>query len=272
MKEEEEKKEIQLEKIISLQKNLNKIKERLTKTQESKEIPEHTQEQKKFLPKLPKVKLHIRYGLPFFIITIIFIVDFLTIGFAYYNLFTILFIIFTLPVFFILFLYLAVRLFLDRRKINKKIIPVFTKNFIILNFLTNNKKIIEILSLINSDGISTTVGKRDYMIDKEEIWYDEKNYPNSFYFPELPNPLRISAKTTIENYFKLINSPDFDLSKAIETDIAFSSTNLQLFKKDKIFTDLNKREDFVDSKFMYLLIGIVAFLILTIIILVVVLK
>lgn len=208
---------------------------------------------------LPKKKTRFLYIIPLinvgvFLIVFIFL---LVIG-ELLSLFGILFFIFGIPLFLISLITFFAKAFIDRKKIKNKVIPILHRNFIVANFLTSNRKKYVVIAPINNDGISFTIGKSDYIIDKEVIWFDEENRPNSFYVPELPNPLKFNFENTIGIFLeKINNAKDIQeyIKLAIETDIAFSSLNLQMFKKDKIFNDFKTAEGTVSEKFIYMLGG-----------------
>lgn len=171
---------------------------------------------------------------------------FVVLWFKLYSLITILVFLFTIPIFLVNIATFFLTLFKLRRKIRNKVYPVFTKNYINAIFLTNNKRKIEFLAIINEDGFSFDLGKRSYLIDKNALFQNEKNESCSYYLPELPNPLIFDFEKGIMKFIEAINkgnpreATDF---KGNIIDISYSSTNLQVFKKDKIFGDLHKNPE-----------------------------
>lgn len=162
---------------------------------------------------------------------------------------------------------LAVKFYLDLKKLKQWILPVMTPNFIRAFFLTNNRQIIDFLVKVNADGMSFDIDNRTYIIDKKTMWSDSKRQPSSLYFPDIPNPIKINPEKQIDNFMKNIRSGHLDKNTDSEgelVDISFSSTNLQLFKKSKIFDDLNKNPS--AEKMQLALIGVIIFLIIVLII------
>ena len=185
----------------------------------------------------------------------------------------IVFMVIAIPVFLSGIVGLAIKLFFDRKKISDKVTELLSKNYIIADFYTSSKRIISAVRPINSDGISFSIGKREYTVDKEEIWYDSKKRPHSFYLPELPTPIKFNFAKTIGAYFEKVKEARKDKTalyqNTVENDLAFSSLNLQLLKKDKIFKDLNTQEGTVSQKTMSSMMvfaGAVIFVMLVVII------
>jgi len=158
------------------------------------------------------------------------------------------------------------KLIKDKDKINNKVLPMITKNFIVANFLKENKRTKKVYLLINSDGITTNYKNGLYTIDKNAVWYDENNYPNLYYFEGIPNPLILLSEKNIKKFISAVNngSPNTALDDDGNLiDISFSSQNLQLFKQNKIFEELNKNPE--ATKTQLALFGIITALIIALI-------
>lgn len=249
-----------LKEINKLENELKKIKEKYTS-----DLPKPEKDQ---ILKPKRFKKRWLY-LSSFVLNLCIIIFWVFVFFAkLLNLYTIIGIIITIPLFMINGLAFFILLFLDWRRLKGLAVENFSGAYIIADFLMSNKRTKSLICPLNKDGISFTIGKRDYIVDKEVIWYDERNRPHCYYVPELPNPLKFSFKRAIESYFEIMakieQQPELVL-KAIQNDIAFSSTNLQLFKKDKVFSDLNRTDDMVDKKTMntfIIILGVIIFLLI----------
>lgn len=161
-------------------------------------------------------------------------------------------------------IFLFVRFFVfERKKISKRIIKKLSKNFIIINFFKDNKRLEHKVCLINSDGLTCSDGKKEYTIDKESIWLDENNHPNQFNLVNLPNGLLFDFQTNINSFVKNLMDKFKDLSNEGNNivvdknnrtiDISYSSENLQLLKRDKIFNELHRNPN--AEKMQMILIG-----------------
>lgn len=246
-------------------KTLEEIKVQIRKLKFKSTVPVPKPEQK---PVLPKSKSKYFYIPPLITLFISF-VGFLFIIFVHkkIDVISVIFLILAIPLSFFSGIVLPVKLFIDRHKIKKKAMPHLTKNFIVANFLTNNMRIVQRLITLNKDGISFDIGNRTYIVDKRTIWYGAKNYPNSFYFPEIPNPIKFDTEGTINKFMKSVREQKLDNAIDFQgelVDISFSSTNLQLFKKNKIFDELNKSPNV--EKTQLAMIGLLAFALVVILI------
>ena len=162
----------------------------------------------------------------------------------------------------------------DKHKLSNKIIPMVSRNFIVVNLLLTQKRIKRIICLLNKDGISFYIGKLLYIIDKDKIFFDEDNFPNGFWFPNLPNQLGLDYDDDrINNYFKKISEGDIPRDKKNNViDIIYSSENLEKFRKDKVFWEFHEKVTPETLKMVYILLGVVALCVVAIIIIVIVTK
>ena len=162
----------------------------------------------------------------------------------------------------------------DKHKLSNIIIPMISRNFIIVNLLLTQKRIKRVVALLNKDGISFYIGKLLYIIDRDKIFYDEDNFPNGFWFPNLPNQLGLDYDDErINSYFQKISKGDIPKDKNNNIiDIIYSSENLEKFRKDKVFYEFHEKTTPETLKMVYLLFGIICLFIIAIVILVIVMK
>lgn len=222
--------------------------------------------------KLAESKGYLFYIFPIINLSVIFVFIMLIIFvWKTINVWIFIFLILSFPILILSGLFLVVKLWLDFKKLKQFLIPVATSNFIIALFFTNNKRLLRHTALINDDGMSFDLADRTYLIDKKTIWFDEKRQPISFYFPELPNPIKFNPEKEIDKFMANIRKGELENNIDDDgelVDISFSSTNLQLYKKSKIFDELNKNPAY--EKTQLAILGILALLIIALIIAIVV--
>lgn len=190
------------------------------------------------------------------ILSLIFIINISLIVLKAQLIFIILGLFLTVPIFICLLIWTLLRLFLfgDFNVLRGKIIIAVSSNFIIANFLLTQKRIVKRVCLINEDGISFNVGKKKYTVDGNCIWLDENKNPNSFYVPNLPNPLKFDfvkyLKLALQQYRKQDNENFTD-----EIDVLYSSENLSRLKLDDYMKKMHVDRDADKNKmFIYIFI------------------
>ena len=142
----------------------------------------------------------------------------------------------------------------DFRKVKKIIIKKLSHNFIILDIFKSGKRIDQKVCLINDDGKTATDGKKDYTIDNKGVWFDWEGYPHVFVLDNLPNNVLFDFGEDLDEYVKSLNEQESIPEKeGVLIDVSYSSSNLQLLKKDKIFSELHKDPE--ANKIIMLLIG-----------------
>lgn len=175
-------------------------------------------------------------------------------------------------IFFILSLFLCVPLglffliggiiktYMDRKRINAYLIKKLTKNFIIAEVFKQNKRKEFKTLKINKDALTASDGDKDYLIDLDAVWYDERNYPHIHYVENIPNGLLFNFQ---KNLLKFVDDfkkklPTFDDIFNMIVDISYSSQSLQLLKKDKLVSELHKANMDDKERIAYLiLIGVI---------------
>lgn len=189
----------------------------------------------------------------------------------------------SIPPCIIFFIYVTVRLIIDRKRIKEAVVPIFSKNFIIANFFLTQKRIKKVLFFINEDGKSFNDGTKKYIVDREKVWLDDLNRPNSYYIPNLPNPLSFNFNGLFIEYAKAIRK--FSISEKIEDlivydyegkpiDVSYSSENLEGLKRDKFLTEMHRDPNATKEvmKIVYGLFGIITLIIILFIIFILVKK
>lgn len=142
----------------------------------------------------------------------------------------------------------------DYKKLRKTIIKKLSHNFIIADIFKNGKRIEEKVCLINEDGKTISDGKKDYVLDNKGVWYDGEGFPHLFYLDNLPNSVIFEFAEDLNKYVLTLQEKKTIPSKnGILVDVSYSSENLQLLKKDKIFAELHRNPD--TDKIIMLLIG-----------------
>lgn len=255
------------------QKNLSKIQEELEKFNQEYEILKKEMEKPIERTGFKKPSIFKKfYAIPLGLIGIFVTLFILLLIFQVHKIYIFVLAIFTLPVAFIIFLYGLARLYIDKKRIKNKIIPILPdKKFIVANFFLPQKRIIRELFLINDDGKSFNSGKdKVYIIDYEKIWYDTENYPNSYYLPNLPNPMSFNFGGQIQEYaellkqYKTVENITFKDWSGKDVDISYSSQNLGELKKDKFVNELHR-----DQEAMKEFKQIVGFMVIIIVLLIV---
>lgn len=156
-----------------------------------------------------------------------------------------------LPLFLGIAGYSFIRLYLDKNRILNKIIPVLPKNFIKAIFFLPQKKQLERICLLNNDGISFNIKDAKYIIDADKIFFDEQKYPCGYWLPNIPN--QIGFNLNDEKQIKGIN---------------YSSQNLEIFFKDKMFKELHQQITPETLKLLYMAFGIIGLFIVALIIII----
>lgn len=145
----------------------------------------------------------------------------------------------------------------DRKKLQRKIVVNLSNNFVIANIFKQGMRIDKKVCMINTDGKTITDGKKDYVVDNKGVWVDENKYPNVFVLDNLPNNILFGFADDLNKYVKtLIDKKNIPTTqKGVSIDVSYSSENLQLLKKDKIFAELHRNPD--TDKIIMMLIGLV---------------
>lgn len=144
------------------------------------------------------------------------------------------------PVLLVIIGYSLIRtLFIDRNKITGAIIKKTSKTFFVMNFFLTQKRIVQRFVQINKDGLSIDYDNGIYIIDKEETWLDEDNFPNGYFLPNFPNQLKLDfAKYLLQISTENPNPLDADGNTI---DIMYSAKNLKIFKNDKLFYEFHQQ-------------------------------
>jgi hypothetical protein len=158
--------------------------------------------------------------------------------------------------------YMLLRFFMfDRNRLTGIVIKNVSKNFIIANFFLTQKRIIQRVSVLNPDGISFSIGDCVYIVDREEVWIDSDNHPNGYWLPNMPNQLKIDFATQLLSIMDGKND-------ANKPEVTYSSKNLKVFMKDKIFYEFHNQMTPEAMKLLYVAFGAIGLLIVAIIIIV----
>lgn len=144
-----------------------------------------------------------------------------------------------------MFIYLTIRLYLDKHKITSTLIKAVSKNFIVANYMLSNKRVIKRVHLIDKDGISFKTGDLRYIIERDRMWYDENNYPNLFYIPNIPVPLEFNfAKYLIHFRSNIVKNvqPEKILDEYQRPiDVMYTSESLETFRRDKFLKNFHSK-------------------------------
>lgn len=146
--------------------------------------------------------------------------------------------------------------FFDRNRITGAVVRNVSKNFVIANFITTHRRMIKRVCQLEKDGISFKYNGERYIVDEEKCFIDDDRYPNGFWLPNLPNQLSLDIAQYIYKYLDAMRNPD-DLKNFIDKngnrmDISMSSKNLEIFNKNKIFSEFIQQ---ITPETMKLLIG-----------------
>jgi len=238
----------ELEKAIQLKKNIEQEIEKLKKDNEKINSEEK--------PKLKNIKLF--YIFPILNI-VLSIAIFCFLAFVVKKLFLIIIFLFlAVPLTLLSIIFLIARLIIDKKKISNKVIPIFTKNFIVARFFKENRRIEKIIRVLNPDGITFNYNKGLYCVDLECVWRDENNYPTSLYKEGIPNPIKIDFTEIFKEFNLAVSKGEKKIIyKGQSVDLVFSSLNLETFKKNKIIEDFSKDPETTKIiMFMMLLLGL----------------
>lgn len=143
-----------------------------------------------------------------------------------------------------------IKLYLDRRRIAGAITKAVSHNYIIANFLLENKRKLQVVRPLNPDGKSFNFQEGLYTVDQKFIIKNDKNQPESYYVFDDPSP---------KNIYQVFN---------IETDSSiesYSARNLERFRKDKFFEELHRNPNQIDNGILLgalVIIGIIIILVI----------
>jgi len=168
-------------------------------------------------------------------------------------------------------IFLIIRIYLDFSKAKEFVIKKVSKNFLIADFFQENRRLKSVVVLLNDDGRSFTYKGGLYMIEEECVWFDMFNYPHSYYLPNIPNPLKFGFQKDIKSFIDNLLSNKVGNARDKEgniIDISYSSKSLQLFKKDKIFSEFHKSPD--TERNIMIALGVVGLCVIAIVIIVLV--
>lgn len=167
-----------------------------------------------------------------------------------------------LPIFIGIIGYFIIRLLIfDKNKVTGKIRSMISKNFIIANFFLTQKRIIKRICPIDNDGISFHIKDNRYIIEKGECWNDEDNFINGYWLPNFPNQLRLNFAKYIDKYLESIKKGNLKESVDSEgntIDLSYSSRNLEVFRKDKLFYEMHQQITPESMKLIYICLGVIA--------------
>lgn len=148
-----------------------------------------------------------------------------------------------------------VQLYRDRTKLRNFLIKKLAKKYLIVNFFTDDKEFEQVAFSIS--GNSFEFQKGSYLLDESCIWRDENKIPNLFYKKGIPNPLIFDFSKYIEVFSKADDKTQVFDDKNRILDLSYSSENLLLFKKDKIFQELHKETKGVGDFLIFIIMGII---------------
>lgn len=186
-------------------------------------------------------------------------------------LYTLLYVIFVFPFFFLSGIFFFIRLYLDKNKISGFIIKRLSKNYIIANMFKENKRLVKIVRKLDKEGKGFNYKEGFYCIDMDAIWFDQDNRPNSLYLENIPNPLIFEFSKNIKTFISEVLSSTPKIATDSDgklIDISFSATTLQLLKKDKIFKDLQRNPE--SEKLVMILVGVIVLMLIALVIIVLV--
>lgn len=167
--------------------------------------------------------------------------------------------------------FLFVRLYLDNKHIKSELVKALSNNYVIAKFFKEGKRSEEYAIRLNHDNMSLNYEKGLYIVDSEAIYYNQDKRPCLDYDLGLPNP-RIydnsNVKISVSKQLATTGNPVLRDFKGRKVDITYSSTNLDMFKKDKIIHDVHSNPAM--EKMMYVFAGLLglSFIVIVIIILV----
>lgn len=184
--------------------------------------------------------------------------------------FQVIYLLFGIPFFVINLIFLIGKIWKDSTLIKNDIISMTSNSYIVCKFFDDNKKIKDIVSLLNSDGKTIKYDNGIYTIDSRAIYYDEYNRPCIHFRKGFPNSLIFDFnKLPIEAAKKYINgeSPLINYEGHL-IDVIYSSEGLQSFKKDHILEQFHRDPEQVKNLMImiYILGGIIVGLIVLVII------
>lgn len=223
-----------------------------------------------------KSKAKYFYVIPLINILLFIIVSILLIVFKVTFIWLFIYFIFSIPFFIANIGVLMARLFFDKKKIKKELIVRLSKNFLIARFITTTGKIIEeIVKPIKSDDYLTfTYEDGLYIVEPKCIRYNERNHPVSHYILGVPNPIDFKIlMDELENFLdkirklkpnEILTNLENDSGKLM--DLSFTSTNLQQFKKAKLFQDFFTTGEEMNKMMAIFVIMVIVFVIAIVII------
>lgn len=279
------KKEEQIELIKKTQEEINRLKDKFNisdseiNNYKEKEIPKKETKFKESEKEEIKEKYDIKYIITssrkwFYITPITFLIVLLGALFLmFYLKVSMVLIIFygilIFPISFLSIIYLLIRTFVyDWRRIKGYVILKLSKNYLLANFFTQNKKLIKVPVFLSSDGQSFKYEKGRYMVDNKLIWYDDDNKPNSLYMHNIPNPLNFKFSELYKRFAEQIIQQSKGENINDLVDISFSAEVLEKYKNDKIFAEFNRNPE--TEKFLLISFGLLGLSLLVIIIVILV--
>jgi hypothetical protein len=179
----------------------------------------------------------------------------------------------SVPLLFALLVFIIIRLWLfgDFRTLKGNIVLKVTANYIIANFFLTQKRIVKRICLIEPDGITFLYGTGIYNVDYSCVYLDEENRPNSFYVPNLPNPLRLDFMKYLKLALDSFRHSDVENFNE-DLDVIYSAENLKLFKKDKFLEEFHRDNSEALNKMIMYIIAIAVISMIAIVIIVIVLN
>lgn len=130
-----------------------------------------------------------------------------------------------IPIFFFSVAFSLIKVYLDRRRISGAITKAISTNYVIANFIKENKRKEPIVCTLNKDGMSFDYNDGLYLINQEMIIWNDKNQPEGYWVYDDPE------QKDIYGLFAGSDSPDKRL---------YSPQNLKKFQKDKFFSELHR--------------------------------
>lgn len=180
-------------------------------------------------------KWYIIFGIVFFLVVAVSVIFFLL---RIRILYLILWIILAIPIFLGSIIVILIRLYIDRNKIKSFVWKRLSKNVVIIEIFTKNKKKKRFALRITGTEFIWKGGL--YLIDEKAVWFDKNNYPTLHYFEGIPNPLLFNFEYYLMKYNNAKDKTSVKDEQSNIIDVSYSSTTLQQFKKDKLFSELHK--------------------------------
>jgi len=154
-----------------------------------------------------------------------------------------------------------IKLIWDRRRLKEWLVQKFSNNYIVANFWTASKRIKQHIYLVKHE-VEIYHEKDLYIINKDNIWHDNRRRPNIYFVEGYPNSININLSDDIKKY----NETDVELRNQVKNkkgdliDLAFDADGLRSYKNTAWVKELLK-EDGDNNPIMIILIILVVIII-----------